>query len=326
MTTQPHCITCGKSHNGEFCENPIPVMTPRKQGANMTTQPQQGQYWRTQDGKLRIYVHGVTKLGTVLAEMPCGQWVDIDVNQMLADWQHLPDCDSFDWQPTRYPRYWETHDRAYYAFLRQDSETEFVLVGYDGTDYEGTEVTLADRAEITEAEAMSRIVPPTLDPGEGWRLLNPDEPLIPRDEYWRQGSWRPIAAMYVRDSSQLANTHYRRRIEPSRPDPGEGWRLVDKAVDVPQEGDEYWTRLGKHWYRRTTNGPWESGDTYRRRKDLPPVEPPTPKKTRTITFCEHIVWDEPGCERLVWALRSDDLLYRHSYPTGLTRTVEVREC
>jgi hypothetical protein len=176
----------------------------------MTGQPQPGQYWQTQDGKLRAYVHGVTKLGTVLAEMPSGQWVDIDVNQMLADWRHLPDCDSFGWQPTRYPRYFETHNREDYAFLRQDSATDFVLVRHNGTGDEVTVVNLAFRADLTETEAMSRIAPPT-------------------------------------------------------------------------------------------------------------------PATRTITFCEHIVWDEPGCERLVWALESDDMLYRHSYPTGRTRTIEVPE-
>jgi len=127
----------------------------------MNKQPQHGQYWQTQDGKLRIYVHGVTKLGTVLAEMRSGQWVDLDVNQMLANWRHLPDCDSVDWQPVKYPRYFETHNREDYAFLRQDSATDFVLAQHDGTGHEVTEVTLADRAELTEAEAMSRIVPPT---------------------------------------------------------------------------------------------------------------------------------------------------------------------
>jgi hypothetical protein len=177
----------------------------------MTGQPQHGQYWQTQDGRQRVCVHGVTKLGTVLAEMRSGQWVDIDVNQMLADWRHLPDCDSFGWQPTRYPRYFETRNREDYAFLRQDSATDFVLVRYNGTGDEVTVVDLANRAELTEAEAKSRI------------------------------------------------------------------------------------------------------------------EPPTPATRRTITFCEYIVWDELGCERLVWSLESDDLLYRHRYPTGQTRTVEVPE-
>jgi len=252
-----------------------------------TTQPQHGQYWQTCDTKLRVYVHGVTQLGTVLAEIPSGQWVDLNVNQMLADWRHLPDCDSFDWQPVRYPRYFETRDREYYAYLRQDSATDCVLVQRDGTDYEGTEVTLADRAELTEAEAMSRLVPPKpVESPDDWvtQDLVPARPGIDERAYQYEG-----------DSSVLC-----------------GWA---DAANIA------WPGMPRHG---TVRGP-ATVHLRCRRKDLPPVVPPAPKKTRTINFCEHIVWDEPGCERLVWVLESDDLLYRYRYPTGLTRTIEIPE-
>jgi hypothetical protein len=125
----------------------------------MNKQPQPGQWWQADDDS-RAFIIGVKRNGDVVIEDGHGR--HFNGGKDWDGWQHLPDCDSFDWEPTRYPRYWETHDRAYYAFLRQDSATEFVLVQHDGTDYENTEeVTLTDRTEITEAEAMSRIVPPT---------------------------------------------------------------------------------------------------------------------------------------------------------------------
>jgi hypothetical protein len=254
----------------------------------MNKQPQHGQYWQTQDGKLRVYVHGVTKLGTVLVEISSGQWVDFDINQMLADWTHLPGCDSFDWQPVKYPRYFETHDREYYAYLRQDSANEFVLVQHDGTDYEGTEVTLADRAELTEAEAMSRIEPPKpVESPDDWVT---QDRVVPRNniDLW---CW----------------------IEAGKTPHEHDWQKGVSNFHRHKHGDREYPSCSEILHVRC------------RRKDLPPVEPPTPKKTRTIKFCEYIVWDEPGCERLVWALESDDLLYRYRYPTGETRTIEIPE-
>jgi hypothetical protein len=323
-----------------------------------SAQPQPGQYWQTQDGKLRVYVHGVTQLGTVLAEMPSGQWVDIDVNQMLADWRHLPGCDSFDWQPTRYPRYFETHNRENYAFLRQDSATDFVLVQHDGTGREVTEVTLADRVQITETEAMSRIVssvpewPKYVTNPTGWACdtayLRRDSEEVcvrvttsgvehpnwwdeQRDETVHRGTWK-----YITEAEAKS------RIEPPKPvESPDDWVTQDRVVPRNNIDLWCWIEAGKtphehDWQKGVSNfHRHKHGDREYpscseilhvrcRRKDLPPVEPPKPA-TRTITFCEYIVWDEPGCERLVWALESDDMLYRHSYPTGQTRTVEVPE-
>jgi hypothetical protein len=192
----------------------------------MNKQPQPGEWWKTREGK-RVYIAAVMPdwfTGLYPLRVFSGT-AEIDSEKYTRDGgyhfdglqsgrdliEHLPECTGWDWQPVKYPRYFETHNREDYAFLRQDSATDFVLVRYNGTGDEVTVVTLANRAGLTEAEAMSRIVPPT---------------------------------------------------------------------------------------------------------------PPT---RRTIAFCEYVVWDDPGCERLVWVLESDDLLYRYRYPTGLTRTVEVPE-
>jgi len=50
------------------------------------------------------------------------------------------------------------------------------------------------------------------------------------------------------------------------PDPGEGYRFIDKEVDQPQDGDEYWNRSSKKWYSRDGhNEPFSKTNVYRRR-------------------------------------------------------------
>lgn len=53
----------------------------------------------------------------------------------------------------------------------------------------------------------------------------------------------------------------------SESDPGEGYRLIDKSTDVPQPGDEYWSRCDNDWKRRgqPTSEPFYKSDTYRRK-------------------------------------------------------------
>ena len=58
----------------------------------------------------------------------------------------------------------------------------------------------------------------------------------------------------------------------STPDPGPGYRLIDKAVDKPQEGDEYWSYYENAWARRVCDTSlWSDNDTYRRRVTPEPV-------------------------------------------------------
>jgi hypothetical protein len=268
-----------------------------------TTQPQQGEWWRTREGK-RVYIAAVMP-GWFTGPYPLRVFsgtAETDSEKYTRDGgyhfdglqsgrdlvEHLPDCTGWDWQPVKYPRYWETHDRAYYAYMRQDSATDIVLVQRDGTDYENTEVTLADRAELTEAEAMSRIEPPKpVESPDDWVT---QDRVVPRNniDLW---CW----------------------IEAGKTPHEHDWQKGVSNFHRHKHGDREYPSCSEILHVRC------------RRKDLPPVEPPTPKKTRTIKFCEYIVWDEPGCERLVWVLESDDLLYRYRYPTGLTRTIEIPE-
>jgi hypothetical protein len=271
----------------------------------MNKQPQPGEWWKTREGK-RVYIAAVMPdwfIGPYPLRVFSGT-AETDSEKYTRDGgyhfdglqsgrdlvEHLPDCTGWDWQPVKYPRYWETRDRAYYAFLRQDSETEFVLVEYGGEDYENTEeVTLADRAELTEAEAMSRIVPPKpIESPDDW-VTQDRVPVRMHHDECRWSSWGSGAPWISNIHSTTGWMHGRKHVL----DSGEVAVLSVRC----------------------------------RRKDLPPVESPKPPTlaTRTITFCEYIVWDDPGCERLVWALESDDMLYRYHYPTGQTRAVEIPE-
>jgi hypothetical protein len=103
---------------------------------------------------------------------------------------------------------------------------------------------------------------------------------------------------------------------------GEGWRLVDKSVDQPQEGDEWWHgRLdGGRWLARVAGGTagFARHSIYRRR-----IEQPKPR-TRTVVLREWLLWTSPGRESLEW-LASDPLGWPHRHPTGETRTIEVPE-
>jgi len=231
------------------------------------TQPQPGEWWRTRGGEIRKVIHridgddqypiiAVNKGGLITRHAADGCYT----NELLNLVEHLPDCDSFDWVPPRYPRYWETHDRTYYAYLRQDSATELVWVENDGEELPPVCVTVTGRVELTEADAMARL-------------------------------------------------------EPSPPDPGEGWRLVDKAVDVPQDGDEFWDREHCEWMPRLRayrDSPFSEISIFYRRR----IEPPKPR-TRTVVLREYASRDEAGR----WGFQWNDQPWLNTYPTGETRTI-----
>lgn len=111
------------------------------------------------------------------------------------------------------------------------------------------------------------------DPGEGWRLLEVGELVQKGDEYYsafseewvESDNWRTSVTVKPATAAILG---YRRRVS-STPDPGEGYRLIDKAVDKPQPGDEYWCGSRGTWETRACGRydttPFGRRDTYRRR-------------------------------------------------------------
>ncbi|MEM1225935.1 MAG: hypothetical protein AAGJ40_09560 [Planctomycetota bacterium] len=111
--------------------------------------------------------------------------------------------------------------------------------------------------------------PTVTDPGEGYRLIDKKtEKSYPTDEWFdirypergwkaRHGSSGP--GWFYREHGA-----YRRKIGVDTVDPGEGYRLIDKDADTPQEGDEYLHYSQAKWCVREHSGSWMSN--YYRRK------------------------------------------------------------
>lgn len=111
------------------------------------------------------------------------------------------------------------------------------------------------------------------DPGEGWRLVDPEkESPEEGDELFAHGYWKTRRTK----TDPFAKTfYYRRRIEQPKPDPGEGWRLIDPEKEKPQGGDEFFCPLSKVWCLCSEYllGCGYSKDSFVRRR----IEPPQPK-------------------------------------------------
>lgn len=146
-----------------------------------------------------------------------------------------------------------------------------------------------------------RKVKPVIDPGEGYRLIDPatDKPQD-GDEFW----W-PLGGKWSPRQCPGCDFHpddiYRRKIETPAPkitfrfkghdfdifgpvyinqpalptphvtpaaptiDPGEGYRLIDTTKDKPQEGDEFLSPSTRSWEKRAASSHWIVGNTYRRK-------------------------------------------------------------
>jgi hypothetical protein len=99
---------------------------------------------------------------------------------------------------------------------------------------------------------------------------------------------------------EVTEAEAKSRLNPPKPDPGEGWRRIDKSVDMPQNGEEYWDHEERKWLPRCV-APYAAGTEYRRR-----IEPLKPA-TRTVVLRDWILWSSPGHEWVVlreWILWS----------------------
>jgi hypothetical protein len=75
------------------------------------------------------------------------------------------------------------------------------------------------------------------DPGEGWRILHPDERVEKGDQYYSSANnmWLLSGGQNTCDSKQ-ANFPYRRRIEPVEPEPAIALPIVPKHL-IAMKGD-----------------------------------------------------------------------------------------
>jgi len=108
-----------------------------------------------------------------------------------------------------------------------------------------------------------------------YRLLEVGEVIENGDEIWADERWSSFASNA--GEKKLIARPVRRLVKPavtpaalSVPDPGEGYRLIDKAVDQPESGDEIWNE--DHWEVR---GHWFDCKAYNKnniyRRKLPAV-------------------------------------------------------
>ena len=124
--------------------------------------------------------------------------------------------------------------------------------------------------------SVKKIVKP--DPGENYRLLekSPVEALKPGDEFFVRGT----KLWYRSDNAEFggvqeANAWYRRKIEQPKPDPGEGYRLLEKFPDEAKlVTDEVYLKDIQHWQQiGVDDGKQQEGYWYRRRIEQPKPEP-----------------------------------------------------
>lgn len=91
--------------------------------------PLAGEWWEKEG--VRLLVVGTKRSGITVGEHECGS---IDLFHHQHDWQHLPDCTGWDWQPETFPQYWSTFGGiASVAYVEQVSKKEFREVLKDGT-------------------------------------------------------------------------------------------------------------------------------------------------------------------------------------------------
>lgn len=255
--------------------------------------PQAGEWWEYKDNtKCRRYIIGNNHKGHPVGVSECGEYEVFDEqgNMRVEFWKHLPGCDSFEWQPPKWPRYvvkdyWENT-----AYLRFDAENEYVAIAINGSDITRTgwiasfSFTSMKDNEVTEAEALARVKPPVPEiPGDGYRLVEIGETIHEGDEWMNDDSW--VSAKCV--GQTLRNhTPLRRKVTPAAPaESPDDWVTQDR-VPVRSGVDQVrWSAWDESNWQVATGTGWGSrkhgyinwhGEVLHarcRRKDLPPAKP-----------------------------------------------------
>ena len=128
-------------------------------------QPQAGEWWQKDDTRLCII--GTKKNGLTVGETECGSLIPF---MSIHGWQHLPDCDSFEWQPEVYPQYWTTKDTDStrdVAFVELKQGGDWVQHYRDGMKYLMTVVPFQKkgRTQLTKEQAEA-LLPPVESPDD----------------------------------------------------------------------------------------------------------------------------------------------------------------
>ena len=136
-------------------------------------QPQAGEWWQ-KDGT-RVCVVGTKKNGLTVGEMQSGTLIPF---MSIHDWQHLPDCDSFEWQPEVFPQYWtakQTDSNRDAAFVELKQGGDWVQHYRDGGEYLITVVPFhkGGRTQLTKEQAEA-LQSPQESPDDWVEITDPE--------------------------------------------------------------------------------------------------------------------------------------------------------
>ena len=159
-----------------------------------TKTPQPGEWWqRTVPVRgvinARFFIVGPSYDGKLIGMrqwLPMEEKDESDFRYGILDGtesiEHLPDCTGWDWEPEKWPKYYETKARQFIAYVRRDSETQYTMIKFDGSvDHKGI-WSYSDNAreQLTEAEALSRVNPAPVESPDDWvEISDPDHWLRP---------------------------------------------------------------------------------------------------------------------------------------------------
>ncbi len=131
-------------------------------------------------------------------------------------WQHLPDCDSWTWQPEVWPKWYvPKHDgqktgyRKLVAYYRCDAKNSGITVHTDGSQFTWEDWDNGHmKLEVTEAEALARVKPQE-SPDDWVEITDPEHVLRSGiDEYqsqWTRGEFKKATGgvYYKKDFSAV---------------------------------------------------------------------------------------------------------------------------
>lgn len=229
-----------------------------------TKQPQAGEWWQKED--TRVCIVGTRKNGLTVGEMQSGTLIPF---MSIHGWQHLPDCDSFEWQPEVWPQYWTTKDTDSMrdvAFIELKQDGDWVQHYRDGGESLMTVVPFQKkgRTQLTKEQAEALV----------------DKPQTP--VVCSMCGLSPVieGTAGCKDCTEWALDSVRVPVE--SPD---DWVEITDPGHVLRSGIDQFVVKGNEYGDWKLYQPMASSTTYRvkdfrdvrcRRKDLPPL--PSPKR------------------------------------------------
>lgn len=127
--------------------------------------PQAGEFWEWSGVRLRIV--GTRMNGSIVAEHECGH---LEFGCRIFDMKHLPECDSFEWQPETFPQWYVCGNPigwGFTAYVVRDTASTYFCVEESGREsrnsaykWDQSLVTSVAWKQVTQAEAEVRIKKP----------------------------------------------------------------------------------------------------------------------------------------------------------------------